>query len=109
MANIGSSHFVNIIQNHDFSKGLLSWHSNCCNSYVVSAEGNSGSHAVVTERKQTWQGLEQDITSQLNPGLTYSVSACVGVSGPLQGPVNVAATLKLDHANSTTTYQFVGK
>ncbi|KAJ0086885.1 hypothetical protein Patl1_08758 [Pistacia atlantica] len=108
----------NIIMNSDFSKGLHSWHPNCCHGFVVSAESNFaegtsaksvGNYAVVTNRNECWQGLEQDITSRLSPGITYLVSACVGVSGPLQGSADVMATLKLEYQNSQTSYLFIGK
>lgn len=104
--------------NGDFSMGLHSWHSNCCHGFVVSAESNFpagtsakpvGNYAVVTNRSECWQGLEQDITSRVSPGFTYSVSACVGVSGPLQGSADVLATLKLGYRNSQTNYLFIGK
>ncbi|XWS14847.1 hypothetical protein CRYUN_Cryun35bG0043600 [Craigia yunnanensis] len=109
---------ANIIANHDFSNGLQSWHPNGCNGFVVSAEsGNSsgmsaksgGNYAVVTNRTECWQGLEQDITGRISPGSTYSVSACVGVSGPLSGSTDVLATLKLENHGSATSYLFTGK
>lgn len=110
---------ANIIVNHDFSNGLHSWHANCCNGFVVSAEcgdrgkpsssRSGGNYAVVTNRTKCWQGLEQDITSRVLPGSTYSVSACVGVSGPLSGSTDVLATLKLENHGSATSYMLIGK
>ncbi|CAK9173888.1 unnamed protein product [Ilex paraguariensis] len=108
----------NIILNHDFSGGLLSWHPNCCDGFVVSAESGhfeallakSGSrYAVITNRKELWQGLEQDITSRISPGSTYTVSAHVGVSGSLQGFANVQATLKSQYQDSSTSYLLIGR
>ncbi|KAB2023579.1 hypothetical protein ES319_D06G028800v1 [Gossypium barbadense] len=124
MSNSGCSENLNqaanIIVNHDFSNGLHSWHTNCCNGFVVSAEcgdrgkplsslRSSGNYAVVTNRTKCWQGLEQDITSRVLPGSTYSVSACVGVSGPLSGSTDVLATLKLENHGSATSYMLIGK
>ncbi|MBA0625716.1 hypothetical protein Godav_003491, partial [Gossypium davidsonii] len=124
MSNSGCSENLNqaanIIVNHDFSNGLHSWHTNCCNGFVVSAEcgdrgkplsssRSSGNYAVVTNRTKCWQGLEQDITSRVLPGSTYSVSACVGVSGPLSGSTDVLATLKLENLGSATSYMLIGK
>lgn len=109
---------TNIVINNDFSMGLHSWHLNCCHGFVVSGESNYsegtstksvGNHAVVTNRKECWQGLEQDITSRISPGSTYKVSAWVGMSGPLQGSADVLATLKLEHQDSETSYVFIGK
>ncbi|XP_065881253.1 endo-1,4-beta-xylanase 1-like [Euphorbia lathyris] len=107
----------NIIINHDFSGGLHSWHLNCCDGSVVSAEsGDSGlltkpggCYAVVSNRKECWQGLEQDITSRVSQGSTYSVSACVGISGPVQGASDVLATLKLEYKDLPTDFLFIGK
>lgn len=113
-----SSRATNIIENHDFSQGLHSWHANCCSAFVVpcdasyskeAASKQAGSYAVVTNRKECWQGLEQDITHRVSPGSMYSVSACVGVSGPLQGSADILATLKLEYRDSATGYLFVGR
>ncbi|XP_010245630.1 PREDICTED: uncharacterized protein LOC104589125 [Nelumbo nucifera] len=118
MINTQSGIADNIILNHDFSGGLHSWHPNCCNGYVVSGpsgylEGVSsisgGSYAVITNRKECWQGLEQDITPRVLPGSTYNVSACVRVLGPLQGSTGVQVTLKLEYPDSTTSYLFIGR
>lgn len=112
------SRATNIIENHDFSQGLHSWHANCCNAFVVPCDSSyskevvakpAGNYAVVADRKECWQGLEQDITHKVSVGSTYSVSACVGVSGPLQGSADVLATLKLEHRDSATSYLFVGR
>ncbi|CAN1356429.1 Endo-1,4-beta-xylanase 1 [Linum perenne] len=102
----------NIIVNHDFSQGLKSWHSNSCDGFAVSSSSDRpGLLAVVTNRKESWQGLEQDITSKVCPSLTYFVSAIVGVSGEIQGSAEevVAATLKLEHNGSATRYLLIGK
>nr|KYP60618.1 Endo-1,4-beta-xylanase A [Cajanus cajan] len=109
---------ANILINHDFCSGLNSWHLNNCNGYVISAEtgtqgGTSmksdGNYAVITDRKECWQGLEQDITDRISIGSTYTVSACVGVSGLSQGHSDVLATLKLEYHNSATSYLFIGR
>ncbi|KAF9603527.1 hypothetical protein IFM89_037008 [Coptis chinensis] len=108
----------NIILNHDFSLGLQSWHPNCCDGHVVSAESNylegvstksGASYAVIQNRKECWQGLEQDITTRVSPGSTYTVSASVSVAGSLQGAAQVLATLKLEYKYSSTNFLFVGR
>lgn len=116
MKNSRSILSTNLIQNHDFSLGLQSWHPNCCQCFIVPPTCNlqglpksDGGYAVVTDRKECWQGLEQDITSQVSPGLTYSVSACVGVSGPLSGCSDVQATLRVENHDSTTTFLFISR
>ncbi|XP_056173095.1 endo-1,4-beta-xylanase 1-like isoform X3 [Syzygium oleosum] len=107
MADSSGSQGTNIIQNHNFSGGMHSWHPICCESWVVSAESGD-CYAVVTNRKECWQGLGQDITSRVSPGSTYSVSACVGVSGSIQGSADVLATLRLEHQDCATTYKRIG-
>ncbi|KAG4962579.1 hypothetical protein JHK82_039269 [Glycine max] len=109
---------VNILLNHDFSSELNSWHLNNCTGYVISAEsGNQGgismesnvNYVVITDRKECWQGLEQDITNRISIGSTYTVSACVGVSGLSQRSSDVIATLKLEYHDSATRYLFIGR
>ncbi len=117
MAGSSDNSATNIIMNHDFSGGLHSWHPNCCDYFVVSTElGHpgflkkpGGNYAVVSNRKECWQGLEQDITNMVSPGSTYYVSACVGVSGPIQGLTDVLATLRLEYRDSPICYLFIGK
>ncbi|XP_058217198.1 endo-1,4-beta-xylanase 1-like isoform X3 [Rhododendron vialii] len=108
MNNSRGSIASNIIVNHDFSRGLDSWHPNCCQAFVVSAEPGRN-HAVVTNRKEHWQGLEQDISGKVSVGPTYSVSARVCISDPIQSSAVVTATLKLEFHHSPTTYKFIGK
>ena len=117
MIDSSNSNAPNIILNPDFSRGLNSWHPNCCDGFVLSSDsGHSGfstkpggNYAVVSNRKECWQGLEQDITSRISPCSTYSISARVGVSGLVQYPTDVLATLKLEYQNSATSYLLVGK
>ena len=105
----------NVILNHNFCRGLDSWHPNGCEAYVVPSEsGNAkgmpmnlcGGYAVVTKRKECWHGLEQDITSRITTGSVYKVSALVGVSS-CEGPANVVATLKLEYKRSDTQFLFI--
>ena len=96
----------NIILNHDFSRDLLSWHANNCAAFVTPEE--SYHVAVVTNRAETWQGLEQDITDRVSPGYTYSVSAFVRVRGCIDGSSHVQATLRLKKG-AATDYLFVAR
>ncbi|WVY91083.1 hypothetical protein V8G54_036597 [Vigna mungo] len=109
---------ANILLNHDFSRGLNSWHLNSCTGYVISAESGAqgglsmelgANYAVITDRKECWQGLEQDITDRISTGYTYTVLACVGVSSVSQGSSDVLATLKLEYQDSATSYLFIGR
>lgn len=115
MTSVIASDHINVIVNHDFSSGMHSWHPNCCKAFVVTADsgvshgGLAPPYVVVTDRKETWQGLEQDITSRVKPSSLYKVSAIVSVSGHVQGLVEVKATLKLQNQNSPTNYQSIAK
>ncbi|CAA7022751.1 unnamed protein product [Microthlaspi erraticum] len=73
------------------------------------SDSSSCGYAVVTNRKDTWQGLEQDITTQVSPGITYTVTASVGVSGPSHESAEILATVRLEHEDSPTEYLFIGK
>ncbi|CAH9128665.1 unnamed protein product [Cuscuta epithymum] len=97
----------NIILNHNFTEGLNSWHHNCCEAFLVPAGVES--YVVVTNRKECWQGLEQDITNRVSIGSTYRVSAYVGVSGAVGVSSDVQATLRLEYRDSSTTYVFIGR
>lgn len=121
MVDSNVSQTTNIIFNHDFSEGLHSWHANCCHAFVASKESSlpnapngvvaqSGeSFAVITNRMEYWQGLEQDITGRLSIDTKYYVSAFVRVHGNLQGSCGVQATLRLENSDSGTSYLFVGR
>lgn len=108
---------ANAIINHDFSEGLLSWHPNSCNGFV--SDGSYHAHeinaesenqfAVVSNRTQCWQGLEQNITSKLLPHVTHNVSAVVRVWGSAQQTADVLATLRLENPNSAPTFLSVGR
>ncbi|KAI3462357.1 hypothetical protein Pfo_019020 [Paulownia fortunei] len=109
---------TNIILNHDFSGGLHLWHPNCCDAFVVSEETGypeglsaklSGRFAVITNRKECWQGLEQDITNRVSAGSIYTVCAWVGIAGALQGVADVLATLKLEYQDFSVSYLFIGR
>lgn len=105
--NMASSSLVsNIIQNHDFSNGMHSWYTNCCDGTVVGTSKEAcNSYVVVSNRTQRWQGLEQDITTRVSSGLTYTLCARVGVSGTHHA--DVVATLKLEYHGSETKYMFI--
>ncbi|XP_064992982.1 endo-1,4-beta-xylanase 2-like isoform X2 [Musa acuminata AAA Group] len=111
------NHVINIISNHDFSCGLEPWVPNCCHAYVASKESgflngvrpNSGeNYAVVTQRSEWWQGLEQDITAKVTFGAIHDVSAYIGVYGVLHEPAEVKATLKFENSDSSTGYLSIG-
>ncbi|XP_042001635.1 endo-1,4-beta-xylanase 1-like [Salvia splendens] len=93
--------------------GLHHWHPNWCFAYVTSEptahpRGLSGCFAVVANRKECWQGLEQDITNRVSAGSIYTIRAWVGVSS-LQGATDVLATLRLESNFFSVSYKFIAK
>lgn len=66
-------------------------------------------YAIITNRTEAWQGLEQDITTKISVGSTYNVSAYVRVWGGHHKPALAIATLKLEHLDSPTSFVFVGR
>ncbi|CAH9119420.1 unnamed protein product, partial [Cuscuta epithymum] len=113
MGSSGSGQSINIIKNHDFSEGRLQeWYPNCCKAFVVNpVDSSSGcAYAVIGNRKETWQGLEQDITGRVSKGLIYSCRALVRVAGKLPAmPTPVQATLRLTYKHSVTCYICIGR
>ncbi|XP_017698435.2 endo-1,4-beta-xylanase 1-like isoform X3 [Phoenix dactylifera] len=116
VVDLQASQQKNIILNHEFSEGLNYWHPNCCHGYVASEEcglldgvraNSGGNYAVVTQRTESWQGLEQDITGKITLGVRYNVSAYVRAYGDLQEPCGVQATLKLENQDSSINYLLV--
>ncbi|KAG8383793.1 hypothetical protein BUALT_Bualt04G0050600 [Buddleja alternifolia] len=113
-----SSPANNIIQNHDFSVGLHLWNPNSCKGFVASSESDypeglseklRGRFALITNREECWQGLEQDITDRVSAGSSYTVCAWIGILGAPQGTADVQATLKLEFQDSSVTYLFIGR
>ncbi|KAL3534645.1 hypothetical protein ACH5RR_003106 [Cinchona calisaya] len=122
---------INIIHNHDFSKGLHPWHPNCCQAYVESFDSSSYSrgkstkfgsrYAVVKNRKKDWQGLEQDITSRVSTGiqqeitgkvkrkLAYEFEAVVRIYGNNVHSADVEATLGVQNSDNRMEYLSIAK
>lgn len=105
----------NVIKNHDFSQGLAFWHPNSCDARVCSLDDQNSApnsfqrYAIVTNRTQCWQGLEQDITCSISPGSKYVLSAQVMLGQTPQGAHHIQATLKLIYDHSPTQYLFLGR
>lgn len=94
------------------------WHPNSCDAFVVSEKDGypeglsaklSDRYAVITNRKECWQGLEQDITDKVSTGSTYNVCAWIRVSGNQCVTNDVLATLKLINRDSSISYLFIGR
>jgi Carbohydrate binding domain len=103
----------NIILNHDFSDGMKSWKPRGCHAYVASdwsgflhgIRGHFGeNYAVVTNRNDWREGLEQNITDQVKFGIKYYFFALVRAYGVFEGPVTVKATIELKDWDATKKY-----
>lgn len=111
-------HASNIVLNHDFSEGLHSWGPNCCDAFLAPPVPHQpqsqspklgGGFAVVTNRRECWQGLEKDITDRISAGSTYSFCATVAISGVVQGDATVQVTLRLEQKDSSTSDLVIGR
>ena len=100
-----------IILNPEFSEGMSFWHASGCQGRVVSSSSarTGQNFAVVSNRTESWQGLEQDITDRITIDRFYIVSSWIKVSGGHDEECEVLATIKLEWSDSTATYQLAGK
>jgi Carbohydrate binding domain len=109
----------NIILNHDFSDGMKSWKPRGCHAYVASdwsgflhgIRGHFGeNYAVVTNRDDWRQGLEQNITDQVKFRIKYYYFfALVRTYGEFEGPVIVKATIELKDRDATKEYLTIAR
>ncbi|CAH9119418.1 unnamed protein product, partial [Cuscuta epithymum] len=103
----------NIIKNRDFKDGLHEWRPNGCKVFVVNpADSSSGcAYAVMTNREEACQGMEQDITGRVSKGCTYSIRAFVTVAGkhPAGMATAVMATLRLVYKHSAMCFICIGR
>lgn len=104
---------LNIVFNPNFKLGLRGWQSNCCNAHVSSANspGNPNSEmtegqivCIVTNREESWQGLEQELTPRLKESVKYSVLVTIKTSTT----TDVRATLRLECSGVETKYLPLG-
>lgn len=108
-SRITSGAVENIIVNPNFNMGLNGWFPNSCiaSTYSFSTEGSKielGQHALISNRTDYWQGLEQDITTRLMPKVQYKILASVRVEGSPQSIHSVMATLRLENNNASPNF-----
>ncbi|CAH2070350.1 unnamed protein product [Thlaspi arvense] len=101
----------NIILNPKFEDGLNNWSGRGCNAVLhESIDGGrimplSGHvFAVATERKATWNGIEQEISGRFQRKRVYEVTAVVRISGNNITSETVRATLWVLSANQREQY-----
>ncbi|OWM80594.1 endo-1,4-beta-xylanase 1-like isoform X2 [Punica granatum] len=90
----------NIILNPNFDDGVNNWSGRGCKIVLHdSLDGGKilpklGKHfASASERTQTWNGIQQEITTRVKRKLAYQVSSLVRVYGRNIGSANVRITL----------------
>ncbi|KFK32154.1 hypothetical protein AALP_AA6G205000 [Arabis alpina] len=101
----------NIIQNPNFEDGLDSWSGRGCK--VVLHESMDGGRimplsghvfAAATERKATWNGIQQEISGRFRRKHVYLVTAMVRIFGKAVTSATVQATLWVLNANQREQY-----
>eukprot|EP01018_Ginkgo_biloba_P023065 Gb_13086 [translate_table: standard] len=104
----------NIILNPKFCMGLHGWHTNLCSGSISSdlaqdPKTESKMYAVITNRRDSWQGLEQDITMRLMPNLDYNALASVQIGGTPQFQVFIQATLRIENKNAPPRFLSIAR
>ncbi|KAJ3685440.1 hypothetical protein LUZ61_014604 [Rhynchospora tenuis] len=107
----------NIILNPNFDNGSLdNWSGRGCNVQVHDSMGdgkvlpqNGKYFAATTNRTQTWNGIQQDITDRVQRKLMYAVTAVVRLFGSSVSPSDVSATLYVQNSNGKEQYISVAK
>jgi hypothetical protein len=90
----------NIILNPIFEDGLNKWSGRGCKIVLYDSLGDekivplSGKHFVAaTERTQSWNGVQQEVTGRVQPKLAYDVTAVVRIFGNNVTSSDVRVTL----------------
>lgn len=106
----------NIILNPTFEDGLNNWSGRGCKAVLHDsmADGKitpqSGKcFAAATERTQTWNGIQQDITPRIKRKLAYEVTAVVRIYGNNVTSANVRATLWVQTPDKREQYIGISK
>ena len=106
----------NIIQNPEFENGLTGWLGRGCE--IVALESMEGGKvlpqegrffAATTNRTQTWNGIQQEITGRFMRKKAYEISGIVRISGNSGVDTVVQATLWILSPSGREQYIVVGK
>lgn len=102
--------------NPAFDDGVNNWSGRGCKVLVHDSMGDgkilpmSGKHfASATERTQSWNGIQQDITGRVQRKLTYELSAVVRIYGNNITNANVQATLGIQTPDFREQYIGISK
>lgn len=95
---------------------MQGWSGICCKILHSGPHGWKGvsgpkgtSFAIALDRKEGWQGIQQDITDLVEPNETYVIRAVVRTAGQPHEGANVLASVRLENAGSNTRYVNVGR
>ncbi|CAL9778504.1 unnamed protein product [Musa acuminata subsp. burmannicoides] len=108
----------NIILNPNFDDGLDNWsgrggckillHESMDDGKILPLDGGKY-FASATERTQSWNGIQQDITGRVQRKLAYEVTATVRIFGKATTTAEVRATLYVQTPNGRDQYIGIGK
>ncbi len=106
----------NIILNPRFEDGLNSWSGRGCKIVLHDSIGDgkvvplSGKYFVAaTERTQSWNGVQQEITGRVQRKLAYDVTAVVRIFGNNVTSSDVRVTLWVQTPNLREQYIGIAK
>lgn len=102
--------------NPTFDDGISNWSGRGCKILLHETMGNgkilpkSGKYfASATERTQSWNGIQQDITGRVQRRLAYELTAVVRIFGNNVSNADVQATLWVQTPDHREQYIGIGK
>lgn len=102
--------------NPTFDDGISNWSSRGCKILLHETMGNgkilpkSGKYfASATERTQSWNGIQQEITGRVQRRLAYELTAVVRIFGNNVSNADVQATLWVQTPDHREQYIGIGK
>ncbi|KAK8946500.1 hypothetical protein KSP39_PZI006430 [Platanthera zijinensis] len=107
---------ANIIKTSDFSQGIGAYwtkRGDGCNLEVVScsaADGFNHKHyVIVSKRRQTWNGMHQDITKEVCIDCIYEIVAYVSLMGGNGQEFEMNTTLEMEKMDGGIYYIHAGR
>ena len=101
----------NIILNPTFEDGLSNWSGKGCEILLHESMGDGivlplygKFFASATNRMESWNGIEQEITGRVQPKLAYEVTAVVRIYGGNVTHAGIQATLWVQSADIHEQY-----
>lgn len=102
-----------ILHNPTFDDGLRPWTPKGCKADLTGSLGDilpvsERQFAVATNRTESWQGIEQDITGRIEESTLYHVTAMVRLHGGVN-EARVLATLYMTGEDGKDQYLTLGR